>query len=60
MGLEEVEMQRLDWINVAQDMDNWRTVVNTVTNFIFMGLCIVILLSINVQQDTTINSLSYP
>ena len=59
MVLEGVGMQCLDWINVAQARANWRAVVNTVTNFMFVRPCIVILVSINVQKVTTIHSLFY-
>jgi hypothetical protein len=32
-GLRERERGRMDWIDVAQDTDRWRALVNTVTNF---------------------------
>jgi hypothetical protein len=31
MGLQEIERE-LDWINLAQDMDRWRDLVNAVMN----------------------------
>ena len=30
MDLEELECEGTDWIDVAQDIDRWRTVVNAV------------------------------
>jgi hypothetical protein len=32
MDLREVGWGGMDWINLAQDRDRWRTVVNTVMN----------------------------
>jgi hypothetical protein len=32
MGLREIEWVRMDWIDVAQDRDQWRAVVNIVMN----------------------------
>jgi hypothetical protein len=32
MNLKEVGCQGVDWINLAQDRDLWRAVVNTVKN----------------------------
>jgi hypothetical protein len=32
MDLQEVELEGLDWIDIAQDRDRWRTVVSAVMN----------------------------
>jgi hypothetical protein len=32
MDLREIEWVGTDWIHVAQDRDQWRTLVNTVLN----------------------------
>jgi hypothetical protein len=33
MDLREIGWRSVDWIQLAQDRDRWRAVVNTVTNF---------------------------
>jgi hypothetical protein len=33
MDLQEVGLGVMDWINLAQDRDRWRTLVNEVMNF---------------------------
>jgi hypothetical protein len=33
MDLREIEMGGMDWINVAEDKDQWRALVNKVMNF---------------------------
>ena len=33
-------MAGMDWIDLAQDRDRWRAVLNVVMNFIFMVPCI--------------------
>jgi hypothetical protein len=33
MDLGETEWDGVDWIDVAQDRDQWRALVNTVMNF---------------------------
>jgi hypothetical protein len=33
MDLGETDLSGMDWIGLAQDMDNWRTLVNAVMNF---------------------------
>jgi hypothetical protein len=33
MDLKEVEREDMDWIDVAQDRDRWRAVVNAVMYF---------------------------
>jgi hypothetical protein len=32
MDLTAIELGGMDWINLAQDRDQWRTLVNTVMN----------------------------
>jgi hypothetical protein len=32
MGLREIGWDGMDWIDLAQDRDQWRTLVNTVMN----------------------------
>jgi hypothetical protein len=32
MDLREIEWGDVDWINLAQERDQWRTLVNTVMN----------------------------
>jgi hypothetical protein len=37
MVLREIEWDGVDWIDMAEDMDQWRTLVNTVLNLrVFM------------------------
>jgi hypothetical protein len=33
MDLREAEWDNVDWIDLAQDRDQWSVLVNTVTNF---------------------------
>jgi hypothetical protein len=33
MDLRNIELDGVDWINLAQDRDRWMALVNTVTNF---------------------------
>jgi hypothetical protein len=33
INLTEIEWGDLDWIDLAQDRDQWRALVNTVMNF---------------------------
>jgi hypothetical protein len=33
MDLGEIEWARMDWIDLAQDRDQWKALVNTVMNF---------------------------
>jgi hypothetical protein len=35
MELREIGMGGMDWIDVAEDRDQWRALVNTVMNFRF-------------------------
>jgi hypothetical protein len=35
MDLKEVESEGMDWIELAQDKDRWRTLVNAVMNLPF-------------------------
>jgi hypothetical protein len=32
IGLREIGLDGMDWIELAQDMDQWRALVNTVMN----------------------------
>jgi hypothetical protein len=32
MNIREIELDGMDWIEVAQDRDQWRALVNTVMN----------------------------
>jgi hypothetical protein len=32
IDLKEIEWDGMDWIDLAQDTDQWRAIVNTVTN----------------------------
>jgi hypothetical protein len=34
MDLREIGWDGMDWINLAQDRDQWRTLVNTVKNLL--------------------------
>jgi hypothetical protein len=34
MDLREIGWDDMDWIDVAQDRDNWGALVNTVMNFL--------------------------
>jgi hypothetical protein len=34
MDLQGVEFGSMDWIDLAQDRDRWRTLVNAVMNFL--------------------------
>jgi hypothetical protein len=36
MDLREIGWDGVDWIDVAQDMDQWRALVNTVTNLLVL------------------------
>jgi transposase len=33
MDLREIKRDGMDWIDLAQDMDQWRALVNTAMNF---------------------------
>jgi hypothetical protein len=33
MNIEEIEYEKVHWIQLAQDMNQWMTLVNTVINF---------------------------
>jgi hypothetical protein len=33
MGIKEIGWEGVDWIDLAQDKDKWRPLVNTVMNF---------------------------
>jgi hypothetical protein len=33
MGLREIGWDIMDWIDLAQDRDQWKALVNTVMNF---------------------------
>jgi hypothetical protein len=35
MGLQELGLEGMDWIDLAQDKDRWRAVVNAVMNLRF-------------------------
>jgi hypothetical protein len=32
LGLREIEWDGVDWIDLTQDRDQWRTIVNTIMN----------------------------
>jgi hypothetical protein len=32
MDVEEIGFSAMDWIDLAQDRDHWKTILNTVTN----------------------------
>jgi hypothetical protein len=34
MDLREIEWDGMDWIDLAEDRDQWRALVNTVTNLL--------------------------
>jgi hypothetical protein len=38
MDLREIGWGTVDWIQLAQDMDRWRAVVNTVMNLLVLWL----------------------
>jgi hypothetical protein len=40
MDLREVGWGGMDWINLAQDMDQWRALVNTVMNLRILYRCL--------------------
>jgi hypothetical protein len=33
IDLRDIRWDGMDWVNLAQDRDHWRTLVNTVMNF---------------------------
>jgi len=33
IGLQEVGLRSMDWIDLAQDMDSWRALLDAVMNF---------------------------
>jgi hypothetical protein len=35
MDLREIVWDDMDWIDLAQDRDQWRSLVNTLMNFLF-------------------------
>jgi hypothetical protein len=35
VDLREIEWDGLDWIDIAQDRDQWRALVNTIMNLLF-------------------------
>jgi hypothetical protein len=35
MHLTEIDWEGVDWVNVAQDRDQWRALVNTIVNLRF-------------------------
>jgi hypothetical protein len=37
MDIREIGWEVVDWIHLAQDRDQWRTVVNTVMNLLRRG-----------------------
>jgi hypothetical protein len=34
MDLRKIRWDGMDWINMAQDRDQWRALVNTIMNFL--------------------------
>lgn len=38
MDLREVRLERLDWIRVAHDTDQWRSLTNTAISFVVLNM----------------------
>jgi hypothetical protein len=48
--LEEIEFGGVDWVDLAQDRDKWKSPVDTVMNIVeFLSSCIIVVFSRRAQ-----------